>query len=347
MNESTLRWKGRLGSLKPIAALVLLFAVIFLLLALSDLSVASSNPSEPEGVDIARFAAGEIGASRYVSVSGTAFYPAAYEETEDSRVVSEYYFVVDTDASSMVLVEADGSVPIVERSEEVTISGMTRNTPSDLKALIESDLPDIRDAGLETSPSVYIQAGQKPADVSQQTALVGGLGVLSALCVATFFFPGTVFGPKPVDISDVAAKGAPVTQATGQFQKLSSVRPSIQIGKGTRKFSNSVANIIPLEDRRLMIYVHHILTTKAYGVTVNRQESDWGAFIDSANVIDIEPGKVYSWKDRWAVRLRYKDEKEQPQTLFVMFNQPGLQSEFVGLLRQMGFAVGMGEAPMM
>ena len=64
-------------------------------------------------------------------------------------------------------------------------------------------------------------------------------------------------------------------------------------------------------------------------------------------MIDIEPGKVYGWKDRWAVRLRYKDEKEQSQTLFVIFNQPGLQAEFASLLRQTGFAVGTGEAPMM
>jgi len=96
-----------------------------------------------------------------------------------------------------------------------------------------------------------------------------------------------------------------------------------------------------------MIYIHHIRTTKTYGVTVNRRESDWGVFIDPANVIDIEPGKLYGWKDRAAVRLRYRDEAQKEQTLYVSFNHAAAQAEFAGLLRRMGFAVGSGEMPLL
>lgn len=347
MSDASLRWKARLGSLKPAAALVALLAAIFLFLVLNDLSVASSNPTEPQSVAIGQLVSGEIDVNRYVSVSGTAFYPAAYEETEDGRTVSEYYFVADPASSHMVLVKADESLPIVEQTEEVTVFGLTHSAESDLKQLIDSDLADIRSAGFDTISTLYIGEGEKPVDVAQQTGLAVGLGVILLLCVATFFFPGTVFAPRPVDSLAAPSPSNPEVKATGQFQKLASARPSIRIGKGTRKFNNAVANIIPLEDRRLMVYIHHVMTYKTYGITVRKQESDWGAFVDSAIVLDIEPGKLYGWRDRSAVRLRYKDEKERQQTLIVSFNHAGAQADFVGLLRQMGFMVGSGEAPLM
>jgi len=245
------------------------------------------------------------------------------------------------------LVQADESLSIIEQTEEVTVSGFTHSTESDLKQLIDSDLADIRSAGFDTISTLYIGEGEKPVDVAQQTGLAVGLGAILLLCVATFFFPGAVFAPRPVDSLATPATSNPDVKATGQFRKLASVRPSIRIDKGTRKFNNAVANILPLEDRRLMVYIHHVMTTKTYGITVRKQESDWGAFVDSANTLDIEPGKLYGWRDRPAVRLRYKDENEKQQALIVSFNHSGAQADFVNLLRQTGFIVGSGEAPPM
>ena len=53
----------------------------------------------------------------------------------------------------------------------------------------------------------------------------------------------------------------------------------------------------------------------------------------------IEPGKVYSLKNRWAVRFHYQGIKDKPQTLVISFDKPWGQSSFVGLLQEMGFQI--------
>src|SRR5512145_1495710 len=125
MNEGALWWQGRLGSLKALAALVLLFAVIFLIGAISDYTLASKNPSQPQTVQIGQLAGNEIEMDRYVTFSGLALYPAAYEETEDNKTTGEFFYVVNTDTGEMVLVKSAKSLPITESEEEVTISGLT------------------------------------------------------------------------------------------------------------------------------------------------------------------------------------------------------------------------------
>lgn len=346
MNENALRWKARIGSLKVLAVIVLVFAGAFFLIAIGDLSVATNNSTEPQAVDITQLARDEIATDKFVSVSGIAIYPAAYQETTDGKVTEEYYYLIDDAAGSAVLIKADGSVSVLETSEEKTISGLIHRPETKLRELIISDLPDIQSAGFETSADTYVGENERPPEAGSTTTLVIGLGVVCVLCIATFFFPGTVFGPKPLEVAPAPATGDAGVRATGEFQRLASVNP-IQIGKGKRKFSQAVANIVPLENRRLMIYIHHVLTTKSYGVTVSRQESDWGAFVDSADVIDIEPGKLYGWKDRLAVRLRYRDEAQKEQMLLISFNHAAAQADFANQLRQMGFAVGSGEPSMM
>jgi len=348
MSETSLRWKGRLGSLKLLAAIVLLFAVIFLVISIGNLSEATNNPTQPQTGAIGELVSGAIAVNRYVTVSGTALYPAAYEQTEDGRTVAEFYYLLDDASGDMILIKAATTVPGAQGEEPATITGMTRGAESELQKLIESDLSDIRSAGLDTRSTLYVADGQKPPSAAQSMALVAGLSVLSLLCLATFIFPSTVFGPKPVD-AGAAASGAddPGVKASGRFQKLAGVHPSIEIGKGTRKFNNSVANVIPLEDRRLMVYIHHILTQRVYGIKVREQETHWGAFVDQGSVVDIEPGIVYGWRDRPAVRIRYNDEALKQHTLIVSFSHAGAQADMVSLLRQRGFAVGSGEPALM
>ena len=59
-------------------------------------------------------------------------------------------------------------------------------------------------------------------------------------------------------------------------------------------------------------------------------------------MIDIEPGKLYGWRDRWAVRFRYKGRNDKPETLLVSFDHAAGQASLVELLCKMGFAVGAG-----
>jgi hypothetical protein len=348
MNETTLRWKARLGSLKAVAALVLVFAVIFLFGALNNLSIASNNPTEPQPATIRQLVENEIGMGRYVSVSGVALYPAAYEETEDGKTVAEYFYLVDDASGHVLVVKASKSLPIIEQEEPATIVGLTHVPEPKLQQLIESDVPDFRDVGFALNPGLYLGDGEKPPDAAQNTTAVVGLGILSVLCVATFFFPGRVFAPKPVDtLAAAQSAGSAEVKASGRFQKLSSVRPSIQVGKGTRKFDSAIANLITLDDRRLMVYIHHIMSYKTYGITVRKEETDWGVFVDQNNLVDIEPGILYGWKDRPAVQLRYNDDQAKQQTLIVSFDRAGGQAQFVEQLRRMGFMVGSGDAPLM
>lgn len=351
MNESALRWKGRLGSLKPVAALVLLFAVIFLIGAIINLNLASSNPAEPQEVKIGQLASNEIGVDRYVTFSGLALYPAAYEETEDGKTTGEFFFVVDTDTGNMILVKAAKSLPIIETEEVVMVSGLTHTPEKKLRDLIESDLPAIQKADLITTSGLFVGDGETPPNASANLAAVIGLGALSLLCVAAFFMPTTVFGPKPIDSVAATADAAATdrsTWATGRFKKLSATQPNFAFSpRGQRSFTNAVVNLMPLETRQLMLYIHHVMTYRTYGIKVSEQQTDWGLLLDSGNVIDIEPGKVYGWRDKWAVRFRYNDNGSKPQTAIVTFAQAGAQAQFVALLRQMGFAVGTGDAPLM
>jgi len=348
MNEGVLRWKGRLGSLKAAAALVLLFAVIFLIIALDSLSVANSNPTQPEAVKIERLANNELGSNRYVTISGLALYPAAYEETEDNKTTGEFFYVVDTDTGHMILVKASKTLPTAESEEAITLSGLTHVPDVKLRDLIESDLPDIKKADLNTTSELYIGDGEAPPSATSSLAAVIGLGVLSVLCVATFFFPTTVFGPKPLD-SDAAITATPdrAAWATGHFRQLSATQPSFVFGKSQRTFTNAVVNLVPLETRQLMLYIHHVMTYRTYGVKVSERQTDWGLLIDPARVIDIEPGKVYGWRDKWAVRFRYNTDQMKQQTAIVTFKQAATQAQFVGLLRQLGYSVGSGDAPLM
>jgi hypothetical protein len=252
----------------------------------------------------------------------------------------------------MILVRAANTLPVIDKQEQATISGMTHNTESKLQSLLESDFDEMHKAGVQTTSTLYLSEGQKPADLGQSAILVSGLLLVSVLCLVTFFFPSTVFGPQPIDFAAASqVVGNPGIKATGRFQRLASVRPSIVIGKGVRQFNHGVANIVPLTDGGVMIYIHYVLTYRSYGVKTGQQESDWAVMLDRSRVQDAEPGKVYGWRDRLAVRVHYQDPAaaptSKPQTLIVTFNHAGAQQDFVNLLRQRGFIVGTGDAPLL
>jgi hypothetical protein len=344
MNETIWRWQARIGSLKQYTAVGALLAGIGLLTLVPNLWKAVNDPSELQVVKIGQLVRREIGADRYVTVSGLAAYGLSYQETKNNNIVAEFYALIDKETGDMVFVRLPRPIPDADKDavKLVTISGLTHNAPYDLKKLIEADLPDIRKAGLTTTSALYLGEGEKPFAISDVFPQMIGLGLVLLLCVVTLPFPSIVFRPHPLETVGISTIGEPGVKATGRFQRLQSFEPTIQVGQDTFDFKEAVANIVPLEDRRLMMYIHHILTK--YGTTFGREETDWALFLDPAHVRDIEPGKLYGWHDRWAVQVRYKDEEDEVQSLIVSFNHAVAQADFVNLLSQMGFAVGTGYA---
>ncbi len=345
--ESKLRLKGRLGRLKGLGIILGLVGLVLLIAELSLLPEALANdPHRPMPVEVGQLVRGEIPTSRYVSVSGQTTYDIFYtEEVDDGTVKGRYYYLVDDALANIVLVKAQGMPIGKPQLVPATIAGMTHSTESGLKDLIRSDLAEITDAGLQTNIDLYIAEGQKPLSIGTVLVLLV-LGVaLLALGGVSLAFPGVVFGPAPLEPAVAPAVGETGAQASGTFLKLKSIQP-LEVGRGTRKFENAVANLIPQPDRRLLVYIHHIVTMRAYGIKVGRRESHWGAFVGQDNVVSVEPGKLYGWRERPAVRLRYRDAKGKEQDLVVSFNHAAAQAGFVEMLRQMGFAVGSGLAAM-
>ena len=93
-----------------------------------------------------------------------------------------------------------------------------------------------------------------------------------------------------------------------------------------------------------MVYIHHVLTTKTYGITVRKTESDWAVFVNGDNVVSVEAGKILGWKDKWTIRFQTTRGLAQPDTLDLTFEGPGDHALVAELLRKMKFDVVAGEA---
>jgi hypothetical protein len=342
VNETVLRWKARLGQLKAAGLLIIIFGGIGLMLLSDSLAAALNNSTDPQPVVLDRLIKGEIQPNQYIAVLGIAQYDMGYVRTTDSTK-EEYYYLIEKGTGNMLLIKSPTLIPENKPAKTVTLYGVTHAPSSKLQTLIEGDLADYKQQGLKTSSKIYLGEGEMPPSriVVLLPAIV--IGVLMVLSIATFFFPNTVFAAMPIDGGVMATDYSTNVQATGQFLKLAAVQPSIQIGKGTRKFVRSVANIWPMPDRSWLIYIHFIYTYRVNGVPVRKTETDWGLPLNSTNVTDIQPGKLFGWRDRWAVRFQYKDDQLKQQTMFVSFKEPGAQVAFVRALSQSGMYVGSGE----
>ncbi|HEX9331510.1 MAG TPA: hypothetical protein VF896_06465, partial [Anaerolineales bacterium] len=102
-------------------------------------------------------------------------------------------------------------------------------------------------------------------------------------------------------------------------------------------------NLFTQEDKWIGVYIHFVYTQRVYGVQVSRRESDWAVIIKPAEIIALEPGKLYGWHDRWAISFRYRDANHKEQTLIVSFDHPAAQSHFVNYLREKGYPVSSGQ----
>ena len=337
--ELVLRIKGIVGNLKPLFMLGLIVGAILLWASIDGLSTALANPGEPQPVTISQLVDGIVKKNQYVNVRGYAWYEPAYTEEEDGKTAATYFFLIDETTGHVIVVKASTKTLDSRTSQVVDLTGITAGTPSDLAELIKEDIPGLRDEGLETTSRLYISEGATPPAMGRSLLFVIAVGILLLICIASFIFPNVVFAPHPLEAFEIPAEGNPGVKASGRFQALKQVRPTIEIGRKTRNFTRAVANIIPLAENKLVIYIHHIVRTYVYGIRVGKRESDWGIFLDRDNVTEIEPGKVYSLKNRWAVRFHYQGIKDKPQTLVISFDKPWGQSSFVGLLQEMGFQI--------
>jgi hypothetical protein len=344
MNESLWRWQGRIGSLKGLAFIVLIFVVIFSFPVIDNLNIAVRNTSGSQQVTISQLVSGNVNAKQYISVSGLASYDLAYTETEDGVTKAIIYPLIDRESGTVIFVRTTQTNLGTASDTMVTVAGLTSKAPSDLKRAIEKDIADINAAGFQTSTVLYIEDGKKPGQTIVFLMQLAGMGLVGILCIVTFFFPTIVFKVFP---PQQVAQGEAVNntvKATGTFVQVKKMEP-LEFGKTKRKFTNSNANLLILDDKSLGVYIHFIYTTRVYGIQVSRQETDWMVLVKPLQIVAIEPGKLYGWRDLWALSVRYRDSNENEQKVLISFANAASQVNFVNYLRDTGFAVSSGQYP--
>lgn len=332
MHERILRWKGRIGSLKPLGGIMLIAAVIVAFAGFVGLSAALKNPGAPQMVTLAQLVDGDIDSGRYVEVSGLAVYALGYEKS-----ATQFYFMNDPVTGDVVLIAHPAARFVDETSRFITITGMTRRIPADLQAAIGQDAQLLAARGWRTTTQLYIEGGAFPPDSGGSALLLLASLIVAGVCGYALFSPGQVFTFHPPDTTTPPPE-RPRMRATGVFTKLDSVEP-LDMGKRTRRFTNAIANIIPLGEREVALYIRYVLQTKTYGMTTHTTITDWGVYLHSDQDVVISSGKLLGWKDKWAVRVQHPTVRGKPGTLYLAFEDAGAQAACMDLLRVRHFTM--------
>ena len=346
MNETSLRWKARIGGLRGLSVLVWIGVAVLLIAAGSRAYRALTGPPEPEATTIHSLMAGGARPFRYVSLTGEAYYDIGYTETSDGATVAEYYILLDPETGEAAVVRSRTTSLPVGGPGSVTRTGLVYTSSAELRSAIEADQPFYNQAGVAVDAGWHLAEGERPMGFALALALLLGSAWLGVAAVIPFFFPTVVFAPRPP--TALAATASPQlpgqgVHVTGRFQQLKRLHPALEPGRRWQRFTYAVANLVMLDDGRLMIYIHHIVRTQLYGVvTVSKRESDWAVFVGKSEPWEIEPGAIYGWRDRPAVRFRRLGPGKKMAEVYVIFGLPDQQAEFAKALRTAGFAVGMG-----
>jgi hypothetical protein len=342
MNENSLRWRARIGSLKWIGLIVIILAGIGLVYAIGELLTSIQNPAEPRAVNVEQIVTGDIGSSQYVTLEGFAMYDTGYEETEDGVPVAFYFLLVDDLTGHLLVVKASDIYIENREMDWITLVGMTRKTPSDLKGLIQSDAGFFEEEGFYTTTDLYLIEGDRPSGIAQSMFLSCLLAAVMVLSAIPFFYPTTVFLPKPVEMATMGSMPTgnkeQGVKATGRFLQLKKVEPSLELGKRRQQFTNAVANVIQLDQGDLMIYIHHVVRYNFIPVS----KTHWGVFLNNKTVNVAEPGVQLGWTDRPSVQFSFTSEEGKSETLLLNFDHVADQAAFLKLLRERGFKVGSG-----
>jgi hypothetical protein len=203
---------------------------------------------------------------------------------------------------------------------------------------IADDVKYFAEMGFKTTPNVYIRENARPLSALMAAFLIVVFSVVGLVSLVIAAFPSVVFVPAVAQPGGVAQQGGVKqgVQVTGRLQKLKRVQPSIEVGRRWRKFTTAAATIVPLENRRVMVYIRH--ANRYSGIKVS--DTHWGLMLDSMSVNSVEPGKVLRFKDRWAVRFVHRLRRDKPEEVIVSFSRPEDQAHFVALLRKAGFVIG-------
>lgn len=341
MDETRLRWRARIGSLKPISIIALIFSIPSLIFAAGELLTALQHPKEPQPVTAEQLVNGSIREDRYVTLEGYAMFEAGYEMLEDNAVVATYYLLLDGATGHLIVVKASNIVIDDRESGWITLVGMTKAAPTEIANSIRQDMAYFKSEDFLTNPTLLVAENKSPKGISGSLAWLICSGAVGVVAVVPFFFPSIVFAPKPPEWMTSAPqekRGNATVKASGRFLELKKVKPAIELGKRRRKFTNAVANVIPLQKGRLMVYIQHGIRHNLIPVS----KTHWGVLLDPKHAPAIEPGVLYGWKDRPAVRFRYRELEGSEEVLLLSFDHHSDQAYFIHFLKERGFAVGSG-----
>ena len=295
--------------------------------------------NSPE-VKIGQLVSGEIGANAYVTITGITIHGGAFTETDGDKLVAVVNPVIDLDTGALVFVRFTQAELLNKEGEEtITVSGKTAVPDDELTQLMLDVVPDLEAVGLSTTTDLYIDKVVQPGQLYRTWLQIGAIGAVMLLCVAIYAMPAIVFNPEPMTVtSSAAAAGLVNMQVTGKLYKASK-KDINQATKRRQHFAKAYANLIRLDPNGLMVHVHQIVRHRTYGITVGKTESDWLVKLYPHQIVRVEPGKLYTFNQRWAVRFVYKTEADKESVLVLNFENEQDQATFINLLRELGFAV--------
>ncbi len=340
MNKAALRWKGRISALRPFAMGGGLMGIIFLLSFLNNLVQATRAANSPM-VEIGQLVNGEIGANQYVTISGLVVYGVGFDESDGSKRVAVFYPLIDVVTGDLIFVHFTQAELLNKEGEEMlTVSGRTASPYPELTKMILRTVGDINAAGLRTTLTLYIDNVLQPGLVNRLYLQIAGLGVILMLCAAVLTVPRIIFAPEPLTGSAaVYAGGLGLVQVTGKLNKVDPKKVVLETTNRRQYFSKANANIHKTETSGLMVHVHQVIIRRTMGIKTGQTEYDWVVRINPHQVLRVEPGKLYTFDQRWAVRIVYKDDRDKEMELVLSFENNQDQSAFINTLKALGFAI--------
>jgi hypothetical protein len=214
------------------------------------------------------------------------------------------------------------------------ISGVIHAVQADLRDLTRRDRAELGEQGVVFDPDILLIEGERPIKVEAARAAPVVFGAIFLVCVLMILLPNNIFGSFPLaaprsSAADMTGRNASKF-ATGRFHILEETQPP-QLGKRSRRFRRRIADMERLQSGAVLVSVHPMTPENIYPSVTH-----WGVLLDRNNILGVEAGKLYSWRERWAARVRYRDEREKTHTLLLGFIDPVVQAYWVQELRRLG-----------
>ena len=340
MNQNTLRFKGWISALRPYALAVILLGSFFLIGFIKSYTMAYRAAHSPQ-VSIGDLVRGEIEAGSYVTLQGYMFYGGLIEEREGSKLEAVFNPLVDPSTGDMLLVRFTQREVFSREDEEfLRVSGLISSPGTDLTEQIEQMLPEIRAAGFNPTTDLYLRDILEPGQ--PQSLLPGVIGTALAMLVSAVIvaMPRIVFSPQPLTASASPEEGIPKrVRVTGRLNKVNPKATSLELTKRRQHFAKVPVAILGTEKRELVVHYHQVVVNRYMGIKIGTNVSDWAVRLSPIQVVRIEPGKLYSFDERPALRITYKDQPDREAVLVLSFESDKEQAFFVEMLKELGFSV--------